>query len=215
VARQVIKVTRPTKIELIRLRRRLALASRIQKIVKDRVSILILEFLQIARQTVEAKQKLLDDFSQAYRALSITVGYHGYIALEKELMATGRDLGIAAGLRNIGGVRIPALELKETKRGVKGYSLADTSSWLDETNRLFEMCLETIVELAELQRSLELLGREINRTKRILNALEYLIIPGLRVTIKYLYMKFEERDREEKSRLKRVKVLLAREKEVG
>ncbi len=206
--RQIIKVTRPTKIELIRLRRRLVLATRIQKIVKDRVSILILEFLQIARQTVEAKRKLLEEFSGTYRALSITAGYHGYIALEKELVATERDLGIAAGLRNIGGVRIPAFELREAERELGGYSLSDTSSWLDRTTELSAKCLETIVELAELQRSLELLGREINRTKRILNALEYLIIPALSATIKYLYMKFEERDREEKSRLKRVKVLL-------
>jgi V/A-type H+-transporting ATPase subunit D len=207
---QIIKVARPTKIELIKLRRRLALATRIQKIVKDRVSILILEFLQIARQTVEAKRRLLDEFAESYRALSITAGYHGYIALEKELVASERDLGIAAGLRNVGGVRIPAFELKEAEPGVRGYSLADTSSWLDRTAGLSQKCLETIVELAELQRSLELLGREINRTKRILNALEYLIIPALTVTIKYLYMKFEERDREEKSRLKRVKVLLER-----
>ena len=111
-------------------------------------------------------------------------------------------------MRNVGGVRIPAFELKEAEPGARGYSLTDTSSWLDKTAQLSEKCLETIVELAELQRSLELLGREINRTKRILNALEYLIIPALGATIKYLYMKFEERDREEKSRLKRVKVLL-------
>jgi V/A-type H+-transporting ATPase subunit D len=207
---QVIKVTRPTKIELIKLRRRLALATRIQKIVKDRVSILILEFLQIARQTVEAKRRLVDEFAESYRTLSITAGYHGYIALEKELAASERDLGIAAGLRNVGGVRIPAFELKEAEPGVRGYSLVDTSSWLDRAAELSQKNLETIVELAELQRSLELLGREINRTKRILNALEYLIIPALAVTIKYLYMKFEERDREEKSRLKRVKVLLER-----
>jgi len=51
---------------------------------------------------------------------------------------------------------------------------------------------------------------EINRTKRITNALEYIVIPGLQVTINYLNMKFEERDREEKARLKRVKVLVAR-----
>jgi len=205
---QLIKVTRPTKIELIKLRRRLTLATRIQKIIKDRVSILILEFLQIARQTVEAKRRLLDEFAENYRALSIAAGYHGYIALEKELVATERDLGIIAGQRNVGGVRIPAFELKESEAGVRRYSLTDTSAWLDRTTELSEKCLETIVELAELQRSLELLGREINRTKRILNALEYLIIPALGVTIKYLYMKFEERDREEKSRLKRVKVLL-------
>ena len=207
---QLIKVARPTKIELIKLRRRLVLASRIQKIIKDRVSILILEFLQIARQTVEAKKTLLDEFSKSYKALSIAAGYHGYIALEKELIASERGLAIAAGLRNVGGVRIPAFELKEAQGAVRGYSLVDTSSWLDQAAQLSEKCLESIVELAELQRSLELLGREINRTKRILNALEYLIIPGLQATIKYLYMKFEERDREEKSRLKRVKVLLER-----
>ena len=207
---QLIKLARPTKIELIKLRRRLILASRIQKIIKDKVSILILEFLQIARQTVEAKRTLLDEFSKSYKALSIAAGYHGYIALEKELIASGRDLAIAAGLRNVGGVRIPAFELKQAQGAVRGYSLVDTSSWLDQAAQLSEKCLETIVELAELQRSLELLGREINRTKRILNALEYLIIPGLQATIKYLYMKFEERDREEKSRLKRVKVLLER-----
>lgn len=207
---QVIKVVRPTKIELIKLRRRLALASRIQKIVKDRVAILILEFLQIARQTVEIKSQLLAEFSGTYKALSIAAGYHGYIALEKELIASERDLGIAAGSRNVGGVRIPAFELKQAQGAIRGYSLVDTSSWLDKTAQLSEKCLETIVELAELQRSLELLGREISRTKRILNALEYLIIPSLQATIKYLRMKFEERDREEKSRLKRVKVLLER-----
>ncbi len=207
---QVLKVVRPTKIELIKLRRRLSLASRIQKIIKDRVLILILEFLQIARQTVEIKSQLLAEFSRAYKALSIAAGYHGYIALEKELIATERDLGIAAGSRNVAGVRIPAFELKEAQGVIRGYSLVDTSSWLDQTAQLSEKCLETIVELAELQKGLELLGREISRTKRILNALEYLIIPSLQATIKYLYMKFEERDREEKSRLKRVKVLLER-----
>jgi len=204
---QLVKV-RPTKIELIKLKRRLYLAKRIQKIVKDRLSILTLEFLQIARETVEAKRKLLDNFSELYRALSIATGYHGYIALEKELIASERDLEIAAGTRNIAGTRIPTFELKEAERVIRGYNLVDTSSWLDRAAQLSEKCLEAMVALAELQSSLELLGREINRTKRIVNALEYLVIPGLQATIKYLNMKFEERDREEKSRLKRVKVLL-------
>ncbi|HEY87721.1 MAG TPA: V-type ATP synthase subunit D [Dehalococcoidia bacterium] len=204
---QLVKV-RPTKIELIKLRRRLFLAERIQKIVKDRLSILTLEFLQIARETVEAKRKLINNFSELYRALSIAAGYHGYIALEKELIASERDLEIAAGSRNIAGTRIPTFELKEAERGIRGYNLVDTSSWFDQTAQLSGKCLEAIVVMAELQSSLELLGREINRTKRIVNALEYLVIPGLQATIKYLKMKFEERDREEKSRLKRVKVLL-------
>ncbi len=206
---QLIKV-RPTKIELVRLKRRLSLAQRVQKIVKDRLSILTMEFLQAARETVEAKRKLVDELSQAYKALSVATGYHGYIALEKELIATETDVKVTAGLRNIAGVRIPSFELEGKGGSMRGYNLVDTSSWLDRAAQLSEKSLEAIVELAELQRGLELLGMEINRTKRITNALEYIIIPSLQATIKYLTMKFEERDREEKTRLKRVKVLLAR-----
>jgi V/A-type H+/Na+-transporting ATPase subunit D len=207
---QLIKV-RPTKIELVKLKRRLALSQRVQKIVKDRLSILTLEYLQIAREAVEAKRKLIDVYSEAYRALSIASGYHGYISLEKELIATESNAKVVAGSRNIAGVRLPSLEPMSKGNPMRGYNMVDTSSWLDHAAELFEKCLAATIELAELQRGLELLGMEINKTKRISNALEYLIIPGLQATIKYLNMKFEERDREEKGRLKRVKVLLAQE----
>lgn len=207
---ELIRV-RPTKIELVKLKRRLSLAQRVQKIVKDRLSILTMEFLQTARDTAEAKRKLLDEFSELYKALSVAAGYHGYIALEKELIATETDLKTTAGSRNIAGVRIPSFELTVNTKSKIGYSLADTSSWLDRTAQLSEESLRAIVELAELQRSFDLLAMEITRTKRITNALEYIVIPALQATIKYLNMKFEERDREEKARLKRVKVLVARE----
>ena len=204
---QIINV-RPTKIELIKLRRRLTLASRIQKILKDRLSILVMEFLQTAKETVEAKRELVDQFAAAYKALSVAAGYHGYIAMEKELAASEKDLEIITAARNVAGVRVPSLELKAAENAGGGYSLTDTSSWLDNTAQLAEKCLEAIVALAELQSTLEILGKEINRTKRIVNALEYMVIPSLETTIRFLYMKFEERDREEKSRLKRVKVLI-------
>ena len=207
---ELIRV-RPTKIELVKLKRRLSLAQRVQKIVKDRLSILTMEFLQTARDTAEAKRKLLDEFSELYKSLSVAAGYHGYIALEKELIATETDLKTTAGSRNIAGVRIPSFELTVNTKSKIGYSLTDTSSWLDRTAQLSEESLRAIVELAELQRSFDLLAMEINRTKRITNALEYIVIPALQATIKYLNMKFEERDREEKARLKRVKVLVARE----
>jgi len=205
---ELIKV-RPTKIELVKLKRRLSLAQRVQKIVKDRLSILTMEFLQTARDTAEAKRKLLDGFSELYKAVTVAAGYHGYIALEKELIATEADLKTTAGLRNVAGVRIPSFELMVNARSKMGYSQADTSSWLDRTAQLSEESLKAIVELAELQRSFDLLAMEINRTKRITNALEYIVIPALQATISYLNMKFEERDREEKARLKRVKVLVA------
>lgn len=207
---QLIKV-RPTKTELIKLKRRLSLAKRVQKIVRDRLFILMIEFIETARESVETRRRLLGDFSEAYKALSIAAGYHGYIALEKELVATEGDSKVAAGSRNIAGVRLPSFELMGAERAIRGYGFVDTSSCVDRAAQLAERCLEPIAELAELQRSLELLGMEIERTKRISNALEYVMIPALQATMKYLYMKFEERDREEKTRLKRIKVLLHQE----
>lgn len=205
---QLIKV-RPTKIELVKLKRRLTLSEKVQKIVKDRLSILTMEYLQTARDTVEARRRVIDIYAEAYRALSIASGYHGYMAMGKELIAAESDPKVVGGVRNIAGVRIPSLELQSDGAFVQRYNLADTSSWVDQAAQLYKKCLEATIEIAELQSSLELLGAEINRTKRITNALEYMIIPALRLTIKYLNMKFEERDREEKGRLKRVKVLVA------
>ncbi|MFW0859777.1 MAG: V-type ATP synthase subunit D [Dehalococcoidia bacterium] len=203
---QLIRV-RPTKIELVRLKRRLSLAKRVQKIVKDRLSILTMEFLQVARESVVKKKSLIEEFARAYRSQMVAAGYHGYIALEKDLVASETDLRITTGSRNVAGVRTPIFELKQGKASW-GYSLIDTSSAVDQAAESFQRCLEAIIELAELQRNLELLGMEIKRAKRVSNALEYVVIPNLQVTIKFLKMKFEEREREEKSRLKRVKVLL-------
>jgi len=202
---------RPTKIELVKLKRRLSLAQRVQKIVKDRLAILTTEFLQTARETVEAKRKLNDRLTELYRALSIASGYHGYIALEKEFIASEVGLKVTQGSRNVAGVRIPSFELTDDAEdsAMKRYDLVDTSSWLDRTAQLSEEFAAAAVELAELQRTFELLAMEIKRTKRITNALEYIVIPQLLATINYLNMKFEERDREEKARLKRVKVLVA------
>lgn len=204
-----VQIARPTKIELARLKRRLSLATRIQKIVKDRLSILIMELLQTVRECASVKDRLLTEFSEAYKALSLTAGYHGYACLKKDLLLSEMAMKVNAGSRNVAGVRIPFFEIKKTDEiKAKTKNMADTSSFLDHSTELSRKCLETVIELAELQKSMELLGMEINKVKRINNALEHVLIPGLDMTIKYLTMKFEERDREEATRLKRVKTLI-------
>lgn len=204
-----VEVTRPTKIELARLKRRHRLATRIQKIVKDRLSILIMEFLQTVTECASVKEKLLEDFMKAYKAFSVTSGFHGTVPLEKELLVSEMAIKVHAGMRNVAGVRLPLFEIETVDPGTSTMkNLVDTSSLLDHSNQLSQKCLETIIQLAELENSLELLGAEINKVKRINNALEYIVIPGLDVTIKYLTMKFEERDREEVARLKHVKLLI-------
>jgi V/A-type H+/Na+-transporting ATPase subunit D len=209
MSQQILKI-RPTKIEYIKLRKRLALATRVQKIMKEKLSILTLEFLQVTKLTVEAKIKLLKEFSDAGKALSIATGYHGSRLLEKELLSPEDKMHISIGSRSIAGVKIPSFELEAAEKSSSGYNMAETSSLLDHAAEKYRNSLESVAELAELQRSLELLGMEIKRTRRIVNAMEFSVIPTLRATIRFLYMKFEERDREEKSRLKRVKAILER-----
>ena len=203
-----IRVTRPTKIELARLKRRLRLAGRIQKIIKDRLSILVMEFLQAVRESAEVRERLLKEYDDAYRALSLSVGYHGYARVEQALTASEMPFRLHAATRNVAGVRLPTFQMEEDRDSPMLFHPAENSSLLAHTASLARRCLAATVELAELQSALELLGDEINKVKRINNALEYVVIPGLDATIRYLSMKFEERDREEVARLKYVKLLI-------
>ncbi len=203
-----IRVARPTKIELARLKQRLRLAMRIQKIIKDRLSILVMEFLQTVRESAEAKERLQKVYHDAYKALSLSVGYHGYAEVEQTLMIAEMPFSLHAAPRNVAGVRLPTFQMEENPEASRTVLPAEDSSLLEYTSDMARKCLSVTVELAELQSALELLGDEINKVKRINNALEYVVIPGLDITIKYLSMKFEERDREEVARLKYVKLLI-------
>jgi V/A-type H+/Na+-transporting ATPase subunit D len=202
---QFLKV-RPTKIELVRLKRRLALSRRVQKILKDRLAILTMEFIETARSAIGARSRMGAAIDRAARAMAVADGYHGAIALDKELAASGTDVTIEGGSRNIAGTRIPLLKPHFPAHALPGYDLARTSSLVDEAALAGQEVLYAILELAQLERALELLGTEIQRTRRISNALEYLIIPGFERTIRSLSVKFEERDREEKVRLKHIKL---------
>ncbi|MFA5628771.1 MAG: V-type ATP synthase subunit D [Dehalococcoidales bacterium] len=207
-----ILTVRPTKIELIRLKRRYVLAKRIKRIIKDRLSILMLEFLQTVRETVEVRKRMIDEFPLAYKMLSVSAGFNGYTALEKEFIAStaNSNLSLTTGCRYIAGTRVPSLELNGIDYGSYSYSMTDTSAVLDKTTDQFKKCLETLVALAELQSTMDTLGHEINQIKRVVNALDNIIIPNLEETIKFLSMKFEERNREEKTRLKLFKAMLDR-----
>ena len=204
-----IQIARPTKMELARLKKRHRLALRIQKIVKDRLSILVMEFIQTIKESARLRLRLYEEMARAHTSFSLTSGYHGYEPLKKELLGAVSALKIRAESRNVAGVRIPMFEsAEEFSPHDELRNPLDYSGHMEHTQKLGHSCLETLVELAELQKSLELLGIEINKVKRINNALEYVVIPSLDITIKYLNMKFEERDREEAARLKRVKLLI-------
>ncbi len=204
--RQILRISRPTKLELIRLRRRLTVARRIHRILRDRLTLLIQEFFIVTRKLYKLRRELNQLLETAYRGYWQAYSLYGIqeLSLLSQPIATGIE--VYAATRNIVGVRVPFLELK-------AYPKEHTLSLPPETLTIYRTrarILELIVAIAELEKELQILGIEFERTKRRVNMLEHVLIPRLLNTIKYLRMKFEEREREEKARMKRIKTVLAR-----
>ncbi|MCD6467687.1 MAG: V-type ATP synthase subunit D, partial [Methanomicrobia archaeon] len=112
--------------------------------------------------------------------------------------------------KNIMGVNVPLINLKKGKRNLleRGYNLYTSSTLLDDVYDKFGEILEEIVRLGEIERSVKLLAREIEKTKRRVNALEYIIIPALEEKRRFIQFQLDEREREDFFRMKRVKSLM-------
>ncbi|MEM1623545.1 MAG: V-type ATP synthase subunit D [Sulfolobales archaeon] len=199
----VIKISRPTKIELIRLRRRLVLARRLHRILRDRLTLLVQEFYIALRKALELRRKFNELLSEIYQSYYNTLRIHGYEFLDSVSNSVAVDLRVFAGTRNAVGVPVPMLELRDIPQSSP---LIPIESYRVQLKR--KELLELIVLLAEYEKSLMLLGSEIARTRRKVMMLEKVLIPRIIKTIAYLKMKFDEMEREEKVRLMRTKAVL-------
>ncbi|MCX8184728.1 MAG: V-type ATP synthase subunit D [Sulfolobales archaeon] len=199
----IIKISRPTKIELIRLRRRLILARRLHRILRDRLTLLVQEFYIALRKAFELRSRINEIFSEIYPCYYRTLRIHGYEFLEVVSDSVATDLKVFAGTRNTVGVLVPMLELREVP---KSSPLIPIESYKIQVRR--RELLELLVLLAEYEKSLVLIGGEIARTRRKVMMLEKVLIPRIVRTIAYLKMKFDEMEREEKVRMMRTKTML-------
>ena len=215
MSQQILKV-RPTKIELIRLRRRLKLAKRIHRILRERLTILVAEFLNSVRQVVDERKDIVKLLERGYASESLIRMFHSAGELDNIARTSPKVIEVYAAMKNIMGVRAPFIDyrrVEEYEELKTPISLGSTSIALEITRKTFMEILEKVLELAEHEKTLDLLSKEIARTRRRVNILEHVIIPRLEATIKYLEMMFDEREREEKTRLKRVKAVLSRRRQ--
>lgn len=196
---------RPTKIELIRLKKRLQISVKVERILRERLVILINEFMILLRESVSRRQKvaqLITTLSARATVLSGIYGENIYDLFEKTVPKATCIIGV----ENIMGVKTKTVMIMKSgeARPVK----TPFDDFAEESARF----IEEVIELAKAENALKTMGREIRVTKRRVNALDYILIPRLRSTIRMLQMKFDEREREEKARLKRVKASLERRK---
>jgi V/A-type H+-transporting ATPase subunit D len=213
----IIEGTKPTRMELLQLRKRAALAERGHRLLKEKRDALISEFLSIAGNVREIRESAQQQLAEAYTDMLQAQAVMGVGAVREVSWNTGQDLQVSLKSRNIMGVTVPLIESDKAERSFirRGYGFADTSAKLDEAAKKMELAIEAIVKLAEVEETVRRLALEVEKTKRRVNALEYIVIPKVTATVKYIRMRLDEIERESFTRLKKIKAVLdAREKSV-
>jgi V/A-type H+-transporting ATPase subunit D len=205
-----VSTVTPTRMELLKLKQRVGLAQKGHDLLREKMDALVIEFFEVLKRIGDARSAALNQLSLAYQALSVCSAVMGTAETRQASREAKHEVEIEISTRNIMGIVVPTLELEVVKRNAlsRGYSLHTTSSVLDDASKEFERALGLLVKLAELEESANAIARELEGTKRRVNALEYILIPSLRATIKFIEMRLDEMERENFSRLKRIKAML-------
>lgn len=207
MAQEMIEGINPTRMELLKLKQREKLAVKGYSLLKEKRNALIMEFFNILERVKGAREKVEEHLKEAFEDLTAAQVMMGDAAVERAAMAVKESVEVDIDSRSIMGVVVPVVDAKATRRTVieRGYGLVDTSVKLDEAAGRFEESLALIIELGEIEKTIRLLAGEIESTKRRVNALEHIIIPRLKNTVKYIEMRLEEMERENFVRLKMIK----------
>ena len=202
----------PTKIELIGTRRRLQTAQRVKKVLDDKRDVLLKRLDEMIQQASKARDEISEPLSDAYLALYDAYLKLGPLRLEGTAANTPPMVEADVHVRRIVDVDVPSITMSEKEMGMT-YGFADTNVAVDRAARQMRKVLPSIFKAAEFENAIFRLAKELERTQRLLNALEYMIIPRYQGSIRYIQATLEEREREEFVRLKHVKKVLERKTE--
>jgi len=197
----------PNRMELIRLKKRLIVAKRGYKLLKDKRDALIQVFVRLAKESNMVREELEEKLLKCYAIFSNTSSLMSKLALEETLMLPKAKGGAEVSFKNIMSVNVPQYKLKCEGR-YYSYGLVDTTAELDSALKKYNEILPLMLRVAELDKSITLLANEIEKTRRRVNALEYVIIPDLEETIKYITMKLDETARSTNSAIMRIKEII-------
>jgi V/A-type H+/Na+-transporting ATPase subunit D len=196
--------------ELLKLSRRVKLADKGHRLLKEKRDALISEFMVVIQKYKDSRRRAEERLKGAFQDLLMTEVLLGSREIEQIGTTSARDISLGVITRNVMGVSVPVIKTGELVRKVheRGYGLLSTNAKLDDAAKGFEEALALIVELAGVEESVRRIAQEVEKTKRRVNALEYIVIPRLKATIKHIEMRMEEIERESFLRLKKIKASL-------
>jgi len=207
---EILQNVKPTRMELLKLRRRVKLADKGHRLLKEKRDALISEFMVVIKEYKDARKGVEENLKVAFYNLLMAEVLLGSRDLEQISGITLRDINLDFMTKNIMGVSVPIMKVDNLIRRVheRGYGFLSTNAKLDDAAKNFEESTLSIVKLAEIEESVRRIAKEVEKTKRRVNALEYIVIPRLKATIKHIEMRMEEIERESFLRLKKIKASL-------
>lgn len=204
----------PTRMELTRLKGRLKTAQRGHKLLKDKRDELMKQFMDVVRENRALRKRVEEGLMKAHSSFTVAAALMSPEMLEQSLLYPKQSVELEMSFQNIMSVDVPQYQFKtksEDPGEIYPYGFAATSGELDDAVAALSQVFQDMLHLAEIEKTSQLLAEEIEKTRRRVNALEYVKIPEMQANIKYITMKLDENERANTIRLMKVKDLILKE----
>ena len=204
----------PTRMVLNQLKGRLKTATRGHKLLKDKRDELMRQFMEVVKKNKELRLRVEEGLTEAFGALTVASAVMSPEMLEQALMYPRQSVELGVRFKNVMSVNVPEYSFS-TRNADPGeiypYGFAQTSGELDIAMQHMSRVFADMLELAQIEKTMQLLAEEIEKTRRRVNALEYVMIPDMKESIKFISMKLEENDLSTKVRLMKVKDMVLKQ----
>ena len=204
----------PTRMELTRLKGRLKTAQRGHKLLKDKRDELMKQFMDVVRENRAVRRRVEEGLMKAHGSFTIASALMSPEMLEQSLLYPKQSVELEMSFQNIMSVNVPQYKFHTKGQGageIYPYGFAVTSGELDDAVAALSQVFQDMLRLAEIEKTSQLLAEEIEKTRRRVNALEYVKIPEMQANIKYITMKLDENERSNTIRLMKVKDMILKE----
>ena len=204
----------PTRMELTRLKGRLRTAQRGHKLLKDKRDELMKQFMDVVRENRSLRKRVEEGLMRAHGAFTVAAALMSPEMLEQSLLYPKQSVELDMTFENVMSVDVPRYQFHTSSQEpgeIYPYGFAQTSGELDDAVDAMAQVFQDMLKLAEVEKTSQLLAEEIEKTRRRVNALEYVKIPEMQQNIKYITMKLDENERANTIRLMKVKDLILKE----
>jgi len=199
-----------TKIELLKFKKSTQVATMVQKILDDKRKVLLKNIEEMITEASKARGGIWDPLQDIYKSVNEAYLSLGTNTVDSVAESTPPVMEVEVNMRRVVDVKIPALSVTEKDTKSMPYGFADTNSSIDRAAKQIKELLPKICKAAEYENSIFSLAKALEKTQKLLNALENVIIPQYQQNIRFIAQSLEEKEREEFAKLKKVKAKIER-----